>query len=220
MEGITGSEVFDGSFFIRGFENFYLDLAGNPEVACYLMDTMVDLQLQYWEMALQELGDEVLIVRLGDDLGEQTKTRISPRMYRKFIKPRHEKLFSSLKKMAEGDLYIFLHSDGAIAKLIPDLIEIGVDILNPIQYTATGMDTKSLKQEFGNDITFWGGAIDPQGTLPNGTPQQVKDEVKRHIDDLAPGGGFVFCQIHNYQDDIPPQNIMAVYEALTEYGEY
>ncbi len=217
MEGITGSEVFDGSFFIRGYENFYLDLAGNPDAACYLMDKMVDLQLQYWEMALQELGDEVLIVRLGDDLGEQTKTRISPRMYRKLIKPRHQKLISSIKKMAKGELYIFLHSDGAISKLIPDLIEIGIDILNPIQYTATGMDTKSLKQEFGNDITFWGGAIDPQGILPNGTPQQVKDEVKRHLDDLAPGGGFVCCQIHNYQDDVPPQNIMAVYEALEEY---
>lgn len=92
--------------------------------------------------------------------------------------------------------------------------------LNPIQYTATDMDTKKLKQEFGKDLTFWGGVIDPQGTLPHGTPQQVKDEVKRHIDDLAPGGGFVFCQIHNYQDDVPPQNIMAVYEALEEYGKY
>jgi uroporphyrinogen decarboxylase len=218
MEGVLGSEVFDGSFFLRGFENFYLDLAGNPTVACYVMDKMVELQLQYWEMVLQELGDQILIVRLGDDLGEQAKTRISPRMYRKLIKPRHQKLFSSIKKMAKGELYIFLHSDGAIYKLIPDLIEIGVDILNPIQYTATDMDTKKLKQEFGKDLTFWGGAIDPQGTLPSGTPQEVKDEVKRHIDDLAPGGGFVFCQIHNYQDDVPPQNIMAVYEALEEYG--
>jgi uroporphyrinogen decarboxylase len=218
LEGIIGSEIFDGSFYIRGFENFYLDLAGNPDAACYLMDKMLELQLQYWEMALQEVGDEVLIVRVGDDLGEQTRTRISPRMYRKFVKSRHAKLFSSLRKMTNNELYIFLHSDGAIAKIIPDLIEIGVDILNPIQYTATGMDTKSLKQEFGKDLTFWGGVIDPQGTLPHGTPQQVKDEVKRHIDDLAPGGGFVFCQVHNYQDDIPPQNIMAVYEALDEYG--
>lgn len=220
LEGIVGSEVFDGSFFLRGFENFYLDLAGNPSAAGYLMDKMVELQLQYWEMALQELGDEVLIVRLGDDLGEQTKTRISPRMYRKLVKPRHQKLISSIKKMAKGELYIFLHSDGAIYKLIPDLIEIGVDILNPVQYTAANMDTKALKQEFGKDLTFWGGAIDPQGTLPNGTPQEVKDEVKRHIDDLAPGGGFVFCQIHNYQDDVPPQNIMAVYETLQECGGY
>lgn len=217
MEGITGSEVFDGSFFLRGFENFYLDLAGNPAAACYLMDKMLELQLQYWEMALQELGDRVLIVRLGDDLGEQTRTRISPRMYRKLAKPRHQKLIASIKKMAKGELYIFLHSDGSIYKLIPDLIEMGVDILNPIQYTAADMDTKKLKQAFGSDLTFWGGVIDPQGILPTGTPQQVKDEVKRHVDDLAPGGGFVFCQIHNYQDDVPPQNIMAVYEALEEY---
>ncbi|MBD3309438.1 hypothetical protein GF339_23795 [candidate division KSB3 bacterium] len=220
LEGVLGSEIFDGSFFIRGFENFYVDLAGNPDVACYLMDQMVELQLSYWEMALRELGDDVLIVRLGDDLGEQAKTRISPRMYRTLIKPRHHKLISSIKQMAQGEVYIFLHSDGSIYNLIPDLIEIGVDILNPIQYTAAKMDTKTLKREFGKDLTFWGGVIDPQGTLPQGSPQQVKDEVKRHMDDLAPGGGFVFCQIHNYQDDVPPQNIMAVYEAFHEYAAY
>lgn len=220
LEGILGGEVFDGSFFLRGYENFYLDLAGNPSFAGYLLDKMVDLQLQYWEMALQELQDDVLIVRLGDDLGEQTKTRISPRMYRKLIKPRHQRLISSIKKMAKGDLYIFLHTDGAVSKLIPDFIEIGVDILNPVQYTATDMNTRRLKKEFGSELTFWGGGIDTQSVLPNGTPGEVQDEVKRRIDDLAPGGGFVFCQVHNIQYDVPPQNIMAVYETLQKYGGY
>ncbi len=220
LEGILGGEIFDGSFFLRGFENFYMDLALNPKGACYLMDKMLELQLEYWAFALDALSDQVLVVRVGDDLGEQATTRISPEMYRKYVKPRHRKLFLSLKKMARGDLYIVLHSDGAIYNLIPDLIEIGVDAINPVQYNCQNMDTKILKREFGRDLSFWGGGLDTQHILPKASPKQVKDEVKRRIDDLAPGGGFIFSQVHNIQHDVPPENIMAMWEAVQEYGKY
>jgi uroporphyrinogen decarboxylase len=115
---------------------------------------------------------------------------------------------------------IFYHSCGAIAPLILDLIESGIDILNPVQVSAAGMDTKELKKNFGKELTFYGGGVDTQHVLPHGTPQEVRDEVKRRIDDLAPGGGFIFNTVHNIQADVPPENIMAMWEAMREYGVY
>lgn len=220
LESVLGGEMFDGCFFLRGFENFYVDLAIHPKEACYLMDKMLDLQLQYWSLALEELRSLALIARIGDDLGEQSGTRISPEMYRRYVKPRHARLFQGVKALSGGRVYVFLHSDGSIYDLIPDLIEAGVDILNPIQYTTAGMDTRRLKKEFGKEITFWGGGVDTQGVLPHGTPQQVREEVRRRIEDLAPGGGFVFCQVHNIQYDVPPENFMAMWEAVQDYGRY
>lgn len=220
LESTLGGEIFDGSFFLRGFEAFYMDLAADPSNACYLMDKLLELQLQFWDSIIPDLKDEILIYRIGDDLGDQLSTRISPEMYRKYVKPRHKKLINGIRKSAGKDVYIFLHSDGSIYNLIPDLIDIGVDILNPIQYTTANMDTKKLKKEFGKYLTFWGGGIDTQNILPFGNISQIKDEVKHRIDDLAPGGGFVFCQVHNIQYDVPPENIMAMWEALQEYGKY
>jgi len=219
LEG-PGGEIFDTAFLLRGYENFYVDLASRPSLACYVMDKMLELQLQFWEMALRELKEYVLVVRMGDDLGMQLAPRISPRMYRKYVKPRHRKLFSSVKKMAEGRIYIFFHTCGSVYDIIPDLIEVGIDILNPVQVSAAKMDTKRLKKEFGKELTFWGGTVDTQDVLPHGTPEEVKEEVKRRISDLAPGGGFVFSPVHNIQYDVPPQNIMAMWEALQEYGVY
>lgn len=217
-ERICGG-VFEFSALIRGFENFYLDLASNPSLACYLMDKILEIKMAYWEMFLKRLGEYCLVVAESDDLGVQNATTISLEMYRKYIKPRHKKLFSHMKKLAPH-CYIFLHSCGSVYDLIPDLIEVGVDILNPVQVSAAKMDTRKLKKEFGKDLTFWGGGVDTQDILPHGTPQQVKYGVKRRIDDLAPGGGFVFAAVHNIQSDVPPENIMAMWEALQEYGVY
>ena len=111
-----------------------------------------------------------------------------------------------------------LHSCGSIRWALPDLIEIGVDAINPVQVSAVGMDSAELKREFGRDIAFWGGGCDTQRVLNRGTPQQVRDEVRRRIDDLAPGGGFVFCQVHNVQPDVPPENVIAMLEAAAEFG--
>ena len=214
-----GGGFFEFSFTMRGFENFYLDLASNPSLACYLMDKLLEIRMAYWEIFLKHLGEYCLVVGEADDLGVQETTMISPEMYRKYVKPRHKKLFSHIKKLAPH-CYIFLHSCGSVYDIIPDLIEVGVDILNPVQVSAVKMDTRKLKKEFGRDLTFWGGGVDTQHILPRGTPQQVKDEVKRRIDDLAPGGGFVFATVHNIQSDVPPENIMAMWEALQEYGVY
>jgi len=217
MGNISGG-FFELPFWLRGFENFFCDLAGNTKYACALMDKLLEIEMAYWNLVLRELGDYIDVALTANDLGEQRGPIISPSMYRKYIKPRQKKLNSFIKKK-KPSIFIYLHSCGSIYDLIPDLIETGVDIINPIQVSAAKMDTKRLKKEFGDVLTFWGG-IDTQRVLPHGGPQEVKDEVKRRIDDLASGGGFVFAPVHNIQADVPPENIMAMWETLQEYGKY
>ncbi len=207
-------------FRLRGYTNFYLDLAGNPALAGSLMGRLTDLKIRYWDRILSEVGDLIDVVLFEDDLGQQDRTLTSPQMYRELVKPHHKRLFSFIKEKSSGSIAVMLHSDGSIYDLIPDLIEIGVDILNPIQLNCAKMDTHRLKNEFGSDLVFWGGGVDTQGTLAFGTPDEVSDEVKRRIDDLAPGGGFVFASVHNIQPKVPPENIMSMWETLQEYGTY
>jgi len=215
-----GGGFFELGFWMRSFEDFYMDLAANPSMACYLMDKLLEIRMAYWEIVLKELGDDILIVVEAQDLGQQSGTMIAPQMYRKYIKPREKKLFSHIKKIAPQPTYIFFHTCGSVYDVIPDLIEVGIDILNPVQVSAAKMNTAMLKKEFGKELTFWGGGVDTQDVLPHGTPQQVREEVRRRIEDLAPGGGFVFSTVHNIQPHVPPENIMAMWEALQEYGVY
>jgi uroporphyrinogen decarboxylase len=162
-----------------------------------------------FEKTIDVVGEFVQIVEITDDLGMQQSPMISPDLYRRLIKPRQRRMCEFIK--SKTDAYIYLHSCGSIAEFIPDFIDIGVDILNPIQVSAQGMDTGKLKRMFGKDLVFWGGGCDTQRVLPFGSPEDVREEVKRRLDDLAPGGGFVFCQVHNIQANIQPQNIMAMY---------
>lgn len=217
---ILSGGIFEQSFWVRGFKNFYLDLARHPSQACGLMDRLMELRLACWEIILEEVGDLIQVVMEADDLATQQSLMTSPEMYRKYVKPRHRRITSFIKQTAPGPIHIFFHSCGSVYDLIPDLIEAGFDILNPVQVSAAKMDTKQLKKQFGKDLTFWGGGVDTQHVLPHGTPAEVKDEVKRRIDDLAPGGGFVFSTVHNIQADVPPENIVAMWEALQEYGKY
>lgn len=212
--------IFELSLWLRGFENFFMDLAGNKQIAETLLDKILYYKMQYWEKALEYVNNKIIVIGEADDLGTQNNTIISPGMYREFIKPRHKKLFSFIKKQADGKAFIFFHSCGSIKELIPDLIEAGVDILNPLQYNAENMDLKELKNEFGSDLVFWGGGIDTQNILPYGTPAEVKEETKRNIHVLAPGGGFIFTTVHNIQADVPSENIIAMWEALQKYGKY
>lgn len=218
--GRNAPGVWEISLWMRGFENFFCDMVENVAFAEALMDKICEIKMQYWAKALEILGPNVMMISEADDLASQNACLCSPAMYRKFIKPRHTKLFAFIKKHAKVPVKIFYHSCGAVAPLIPDLIESGIDILNPVQVSATGMDTKELKKHFGKDLTFYGGGVDTQRVLPRGTPQQVKDEVRRRIDDLAPGGGFIFNTVHNIQADVPPENIVAMWEALQEFGVY
>jgi uroporphyrinogen decarboxylase len=218
MERDTGG-IFETSWWMRGFENMLVDLAADQRMADRILSTVLEYKLGYWENVLSRVKDQVLVAAEADDIATQSGLLLSLDMYRKTLKPMHKELFAAIKKHAPG-VKIFFHSCGAVRDLIPDLIEAGVDILNPVQVSAAGMDTRSLKKEFGRDLTFWGGGIDTQRILPLGTPQQVKDEVRRRIDDLAPGGGFVFSAVHCIQKDVPPQNIQAMWEALQEHGTY
>lgn len=219
LERNTGG-IFETSWWLRGMSNFFIDMISNPSIVEFILDKVLEFKMVYWEKALQKVGDQILVVAEADDIAGQSSLLMSPEMYRKYLKPRHTKLFSHIKKIAPN-VKIFFHSCGAVYNLIPDLIESGIDILNPIQVSASGMeDTKKLKKEFGKDIVFWGGGIDTQKILPMGTPQEVKDEVKKRIDDLAPGGGFIFSPVHCIQRDVPPENLDAMIETLQNNWSY
>ena len=202
----------------RGFADFFADLASDPELIGYLMDKVIDLKLQYWEIALPMVGDYVDVVQEADDFSGQFEMLFSPRTFRTLMTPRQKYLFGRIKELT--DAKIFFHSCGAIRKVIPDLIENGVDILNPVQISATGMDPFELKREYGKDLTFWGGGVDTQRVLGDGTPQGVRDDVRRNIDALAKDGGFIFAAVHNIQGNVPPENVIAMVEALREHGSY
>ena len=198
---------------VRGMEALLMDMASDKALACALFDKMVELKLAFWEMALPLLADVVDVISEADDYGTQASQLISPRMFRELLKPRLKVLIGRIEQLAPK-ARLFYHSCGNVRPLLPDFIELGVDILNPVHIRATGMEPVALKRDFGKDIVFWGGGVDTQGVLPNGTPQQVKDDVRRNVEALAPGGGFVFNTVHNIQADVPPQNIVAMWEAL------
>ena len=212
------AHVFAAGQLLRGFEAFMMDLVANPILAEAIMDAVVEVYLRRFERYAQAIGPFVQVINVNDDLGTQDAPQISPGLYRKRIKPYHQKLYRAMK--AQCPAAIFLHSDGAIAPLIPDLIDAGVDILNPIQVSARGMDPVDLKREFGRDLVFWGAGCDTQYVLPFGTPDEVRGEVRRRLETLMPGGGFVFTTVHNIQPEVPPENVMAMYETVWEFGRY
>ena len=212
--------ILEHAFAIRGHEDFLIDMITEPALAKKLLNRILEYKLEYWKLMLEEFGDLVDIASEGDDMSTQKNLIISPELYRNMLKPLHRELVGCIRDNARKPVYINFHSCGAVRELIPDLIEIGIDSLHPVQVNAAGMETKSLKKEFGKDLAFWGGGVDTQHVLSRGTPQQVRDEVKRRIEDLAPGGGFVFAAVHNIQADVPPENIVAMWEAFNEYSEY
>ena len=217
LGGLT-SGIMEMAAWMRGYPDYFTDFVANSDLLEYLLDKVLELKMAYWEKALAEVGDYVDVVVEADDMAGQNDMLISPRTYRKIVKPRHKKLFDFIKSHSRAK--IFFHSCGSVRKVIGDLIDIGVDALNPVQVSAAGMDSAELKREFGRYICFWGGAVDTQNVLGNGTVQQVKDDVRSRIADLAPGGGFIFAAVHNIQGNVPPENIVAMWDTLREYGVY
>jgi len=213
-----GGGIYEPAQGLRGWDVFMMDLASDPAFAGALLDKLVDANIQRLEQILPAVEGYVQVIQVGDDLGMQDGPQLSPRLYRKVIKPRHQRLYRYIKEHSSA--YLFLHTCGSVYPFIPDFIEMGVDILNPVQVSAKNMGSRKLKQEFGKDIVFWGGGCDTQQVLPFGTPAEVREEVKRRIGDLAPGGGFVFNQVHNIQVGVPPENIVAMYDAVREFGAY
>jgi uroporphyrinogen decarboxylase len=204
---------------LQGYVDSFTNLAGNPAFMHRLLDKLTELDMAFWEAFLPVVGPYLDIVLYADDFGVQDGLVMSLAMYRQYFRPRYRRIFERIKQLAPH-MRIFFHTCGSAQDILPELIEVGVDIFNPVQVSASKMDTRQLKREFGADITFWGGGVDTQRVLPRGTPQQVKDEVRRRIEDLAPGGGFVFNTVHNIQRDVPPENVIAMCEALAEYGAY
>lgn len=204
---------------LRGWENFFMDLAGNQPFAEALMDRYLDFKLGVARRALEEAGEFAdVVVCSSDDFGSTESTLISPGLFRALIKPRVRRTLDLIRAYTSARR--FFHSDGAIYPLIGDLIDCGVEVLNPIQVSAAGMgDTRRLKAEFGDRLTFWG-AVDTHDVLPRGTPAEVRGEVRRRLADLGPGGGYVLGSVHNIQRDVPPENVVAMFQAAQEHGKY
>ncbi len=202
---------------LRGIERFMMDLVLDKPFAEALLNKLADLHIELYGRYLDAVGEYIDVVVVSDDLGGEHAPLISPEIYREMVKPAQKRLWRFIKSKTKA--YLFMHTCGSVYRLIPDLIELGVDILNPVQVAAKDMDTTRLKKEFGNRLTFWGG-VDTQKVLPYGSPQDVEEEVKKRIADLAPGGGYVLTAVHNIQAGVSPENICAMYDAAREYGTY
>jgi uroporphyrinogen decarboxylase len=197
---------------LRGYEQFFTDLALNPIFAEALLDKITETLIALWDLYLKEIGDYVQVVCQGDDLGMQSGLFISPKMYRKFIKPCHHRIYSFIHSRTSAK--VFMHSCGSVIDIIPDLIEAGVDILNPVQYGARGMGLEGLKRQFGGDLCFWGGAIETQQILPYASQAEIEAEIVHNLEIMAPGGGYVYALTHNVQPDISPEKIAKAYETV------
>jgi uroporphyrinogen decarboxylase len=215
--GLFGGNLLElGQFMFRN-DNFFLLLAGEPEKARAFLEEAVEGYLAKMELYLGAVGPYIDVILFGDDLGMQTGPQISPRMYRKIFKPLHQVMWMRAKELAP--VKVMLHCCGGVRELLPDLIDAGLDAINPVQITCSGMEPAGLKRDFGRELVFWGGGCDTRDILPHGTPEQVRRHTQEMVRILNPGGGFVFQQVHNIQPDIPPENIAAMYAALKEYGD-
>jgi uroporphyrinogen decarboxylase len=219
---LVGSAVIGGGIFEQpartiGLENFLMALIKEPRFADRMMDQITEIYIESCNRYLEQVGAYLQVFTYWDDVCGQDGWLISPEIYRKRIKPKQRRLLDAIKLKTNAKVYY--HCCGAAYDLIPDLIDLGFDILNPVQVSARGMDTRRLKKEYGKDIVFWGG-VDTQHVLPFGTPDEVVSEVRRRIDDLAPGGGFVFAAVHNIQALVPPENIVAMFDTALQYGKY
>ena len=203
---------------VYGYEDWMMMLALNDKRTDEFMENLLEGKIRYWDNVAAAFGDTIDIVCELDDLGTQTGPFIDPAMLRKKIKPYYKKLFDHIHKITKAKVY--MHSCGSVVKFIPDLIDSGVDILNPVQIGAAGMDPAFLKKEYGKDIVFWGGGIDTQKILPRGKPSEIRDHVKRNIEIFSKDGGFVFATVHNAQSDVPPENFIAMWEAFREFRNY
>lgn len=212
-----GLGIFETSWTLRGIQNILCDLMAEQDFAEALLARIADVKVGIYEQVLDEVGDYVDVVFTGDDLGTQQGPMMSLGLYRKMIKPHDARLWKAIKARTKAKL--FCHSCGAVRQFIPDFIEMGLDILNPAQPSAYSMDSAELKRDFGAQLSFWG-AVDEQTALSQGTPERVGEEVRRRIRELGPGGGYVLGPSHNIQADVPPENIVAMYEAAREYGTY
>jgi uroporphyrinogen decarboxylase len=214
---VCGCNLFEWGTFLRRMDNFLMDLMCDRPNVEKLLDELLMRHLATLEKVCNAVGDIVDIIRFGDDLGMTTGSFMDLETYRTLFKPRHKALCDYVK--THSQMHTFIHSCGSISLLMPDMIDAGIEIFNPVQTNAYNMDPLFLKKEFGNDCTFWGGGIETVGVLNNGTPQQVRDQVFERLEVFSEGGGFVFNTVHNILPDVPPKNMIAMYEAIREFHE-
>jgi uroporphyrinogen decarboxylase len=205
------------SQYLRGFEDWYMDAAADQKLLGALLDAVLEVNLAVVTKALDLAGDRVDVVATSDDLGTQGGLQVSPPTFRKVIKPRLARFFEAIHARTKAPVYF--HTCGSVYDIIPDLIEIGVDALNPVQVAAANMEPERLKREFGARLSFWG-AVDTQRVMPFGTADEVAAEVGRRVRELGPGGGYVVSAIHNLQGEVPPENVCRLFRAARELGHY
>lgn len=217
VSGISGV-VYETCWYLRGLQQWFIDMLEQPE----LCETLLDRVLQYWldwfRAFLDEVGDLVDVIMIGDDLAGQKGPLFRPDFYRQVVKPRQKRLVQYIRSRTSAR--IWYHTCGACAGFIPELLDNGIDILNPVQISAEGMDPAVLKAKYGDRLVFWGGAIDAQHVLPYASPEEVRQHVRRNLEVWKPGGGYVFNNVHNIQAAVPAENIVALYDAAYEYGFY
>jgi len=203
---------------LRGWSTWLSDLKIRKPLAEAILDNMMDVLKYNVDKYVDAVGEYVQVIGFGDDLGTEEGPQISVQMFREFYKHRYEELFNIVKKRSK--MFIFLHSCGSIYPFVKEFIDVGLDVLNPVQISAKGMDPKKLKSEFGDQISFWGGGVDTQHILPFAKPDEVAEHVKKLIKIFAPKGGYIYATVHNIQPQTPPQNIETIYKTAYKYGKY
>lgn len=217
VSGISGV-VYETCWYLRGLERWFMDMLEQPEFCEAMLDQTLRFWLDWFDAFLREVGDLVDVIMIGDDLAGQTGPLFRPDFYRQVVKPRHKRLVQFVKSRTGAK--IWYHTCGACRGYIPDLLDNGIDALNPVQISAAGMQPEQLKAEFGDRLTFWGGAIDAQHVLPHADPATVREHVRKNIEAFAPGGGYVFNNVHNIQAGVPPESVLAMYDAAYDFGSY
>jgi len=203
---------------LRGWTNWIVDLSVRKKIAEKMLDHMIEVIMYNVKKLVSALDGIVDVLGFGDDLGTQNGPQISPKIYREMLKSYHEEMYGYVRKHSK--MFIFLHSCGSIYDLLPDLIDAGVEIINPVQISAAKMNPRNLKEKFGEELVFWGGGVDTQNILINETPENVSRHVKENICIFGKNGGFVFTQVHNIQPFTPPENIVTAYKTVLKYGKY
>ncbi len=212
----VGCNLVEWGMFLRRMDNFLMDVYAEPDSVRRLVGALAEVHMATLKRAVEEVGDVVDVFRFGDDLGMDQGPLMSPAHYRDLFQPTHQRFCRYVKQHTQA--FTCLHSCGSIYPLIPDLIDAGFDCLNPVQTSCRDMDPARLKREFGRDVTFWGGGCDTRRVLNRATPAEVQRHVLERLEILSPGGGFVFCTIHNILPEVPPENVIAMFEAVERFN--
>jgi uroporphyrinogen decarboxylase len=217
VSGISGV-IYETCWYLRGLEQWFVDLLTAPEFCEAMLDQTLKYWLDWFRLFLDEAGDVVDVIMIGDDLAGQNGPLFDPDVYRSLVKPRQARLVAYIRSRTKAK--VWYHTCGSCAVFIPDLLQNGIHILNPVQTSARDMDPIELKRRFGRELVFWGGGCDSQRVLPLGTASEVEENVRRNLEAFKPGGGYVFNSVHNIQGEVPPENIVAMFDAAYENGFY